>query len=258
MATLCTALWTLSLKQHWGTWNNQAAWNCTDRFPSLSWFWKAFTSRILSCTCKRYVDTPANRMKLKVSKPSLSSEVLPTPISLFHWRYSTWSQWDLISAESSHYILCSHPYMNKPLNFKMRKEYDLPSSSSRVTEGSTYSHQCFPSVDTGISQLDHLQAKWMHTHAITVGLYWRQNVVRWRLLHKFRSEEPKEIKHVKQKTQTNQPLTYRMRQLVNQQQLNILLNKFIRYLNCPKKTMGRAFIWWKSLIWFCYQKPDEQ
>lgn len=35
----------------------------------------------------------------------------------------------------------------------------LPSSNSRVTVGSTYSHQCFPSVDTGISQLDHLQAK---------------------------------------------------------------------------------------------------
>lgn len=57
----------------------------------------------------------------------------------------------------------------------------LPSSSSRVTELSTYSHQCFPSVETGISQLDHLQARWMQTQAITVGLYWRQNVVRWRL-----------------------------------------------------------------------------
>lgn len=79
----------------------------------------------------------------------------------------------------------------------VERQHYLPSSNSRVTEGSTYSHQCFPSVDTGISQLDHLQAKWMHTHAITVGLYWRQNVVRWRLLHKFHNEEPKEIKHVK-------------------------------------------------------------
>lgn len=57
----------------------------------------------------------------------------------------------------------------------------LPSSSSRVTELSTYSHQCFPSVETGISQFDHLQARWMQTQAITVGLYWRQKVVRCRL-----------------------------------------------------------------------------
>lgn len=59
--------------------------------------------------------------------------------------------------------------------------FNLPSSSSRVTELSTYSHQCFPSVETGISQLDHLHARWMHTQAITVGLYWRQKVVRCRL-----------------------------------------------------------------------------
>lgn len=56
-----------------------------------------------------------------------------------------------------------------------------PSSSSSRTELSTYSHQCFPSVETGISQLDHLQARWMQTQAITVGLYWRQKVVRCRL-----------------------------------------------------------------------------
>lgn len=72
--------------------------------PSLSWFWKAFKSRILFSTCKRYVDTPAN--------PSLCSEVLPTPIPFLHWRYSTWSQWDLISAECSHYILCSITWIN--------------------------------------------------------------------------------------------------------------------------------------------------
>lgn len=57
----------------------------------------------------------------------------------------------------------------------------IPSSSLRVTVGSTYSHQCLPSVDTGISQLDHLQARWMHTQATTGGLYCRQKVVRWRL-----------------------------------------------------------------------------
>lgn len=62
-------------------------------------------------------------------------------------------------------------------------KYDFcsPSRSSRVTELSTYSHQCFPSVETGISQLDHLHAKWMQTQAITVGLCWRQKVVRCRL-----------------------------------------------------------------------------
>lgn len=57
----------------------------------------------------------------------------------------------------------------------------VPSSSSSVTVGSTYSHQCLPSVDTGISQLDHLQARWMHTQATTGGLYCRQKVVRCRL-----------------------------------------------------------------------------
>lgn len=57
----------------------------------------------------------------------------------------------------------------------------IPSSSSRVTVGSTYSHQCLPAVDTGISQLDHLQARWMHTQATTGGLYCRQNVVKCRL-----------------------------------------------------------------------------
>lgn len=56
-----------------------------------------------------------------------------------------------------------------------------PSKSSRVTELSTYSHQCLPSVDTGISQLDHLQARCIHTQAMTVGLCCRQKVVRWRL-----------------------------------------------------------------------------
>lgn len=64
---------------------------------------------------------------------------------------------------------------------KSGPEKPLPSSSCNVTVRSTYSHQCFPSVDTGISQLDHLQAKWMHTHATTVGLYCRQKVVRCKL-----------------------------------------------------------------------------
>lgn len=64
---------------------------------------------------------------------------------------------------------------------KSRREKLVPSSSCRVTEQSTYSHQCFPSVETGISQLDHLQARWMHTQATTVGLYCRQKVVRCKL-----------------------------------------------------------------------------
>lgn len=57
----------------------------------------------------------------------------------------------------------------------------LPLSSCNVTVRSTYSHQCLPSVDTGISHLDHLQARWMQTHATTVGLYCRQKVVRCKL-----------------------------------------------------------------------------
>lgn len=237
-------------------WNNtevpetiRTAWISTDTFPSLSWFWKAFKSRILSSTSKRFVDSPASsQTKFVFWSPlhfypflSLKIQHIKSVRLNFSWMLSL------------HTML--HPYMNKPLNFKMRKEHDLPSSSSRVTEGSTYSHQCFPSVDTGISQLDHLQAKWMHTQAITVGLYWRQNVVRWRLLHTFRNEEPKEIKHVKQKTQTNQPLTYRMRYLVSQQQLNILLNKLIRYLTALRKQRA-GHLSGRKLICSCYQKPD--
>lgn len=66
-------------------------------------------------------------------------------------------------------------------NVKPRGGGFLPSSSCSVTVQSTYSHQCFPSVETGISQLDHLQARWMHTQATTVGLYCRQKVVRCKL-----------------------------------------------------------------------------
>ena len=62
-----------------------------------------------------------------------------------------------------------------------RSSQPLPSSSSSVTVGSTYSHQCLLSVETGISQLDHLQARWMHTQATMGGLYCRQKVVRCRL-----------------------------------------------------------------------------
>lgn len=58
---------------------------------------------------------------------------------------------------------------------------NLPSKSSRVTVPSTYSHQCFPSVETGISQLDHLQARWIQTQATTGGVYCRLKVVRCRL-----------------------------------------------------------------------------
>lgn len=65
----------------------------------------------------------------------------------------------------------------------MTQPLHVPSSSSSVTVGSTYSHQCLPSVDTGISQLDHLQARWMQTQATTGGLYCRQKVVRCRLEH---------------------------------------------------------------------------
>lgn len=92
-------------------------------------------------------------------------------------------------------------FNNKKISLMLKKYFlYLPSSNSKVTVGSTYSHQCFPSVDTGISQLDHLQAKWMHTHAITVGLYWRQKVVRCRLLwSRFENEEPYKFKYVKQR-----------------------------------------------------------
>lgn len=66
------------------------------------------------------------------------------------------------------------------------------SSSCRVTVGSRYSHQCLPSDEMGISQLDHLQARWMHTHATTVGLYCRQNVVRCRLRDTQRQKKKKQ------------------------------------------------------------------
>ena len=31
------------------------------------------------------------------------------------------------------------------------------------------------------SQLDHLDARWIHAQATTGGLYWRHRVVKWRL-----------------------------------------------------------------------------
>lgn len=58
---------------------------------------------------------------------------------------------------------------------------------------STYSHQCFPSVETGISQLDHLQAKWMQTQATTGGVYCRLKVVRWRLTSPAGGEKQKAV-----------------------------------------------------------------
>lgn len=61
-----------------------------------------------------------------------------------------------------------------------------------MTVRSTYSHQCFPSVDTGISQLDHLQARWMQTQATTVGLYCRQKVVRCKLQEETKTREEKD------------------------------------------------------------------
>lgn len=70
---------------------------------------------------------------------------------------------------------------------------NLPSKSSRVTVPSTYSHQCFPSVETGISQLDHLQAKWMQTQATTGGVYCRLKVVRWRLTSPAGREKQKAV-----------------------------------------------------------------
>lgn len=70
---------------------------------------------------------------------------------------------------------------NNCTNMHNEIQSNLPSSSSRVTVLSTYSHQCLPSVETGISQLDHLQARWMQTQATMGGLYCRQNVVRCRL-----------------------------------------------------------------------------
>lgn len=73
----------------------------------------------------------------------------------------------------------------------------VPSSSCNVTVWSTYSHQCLPSVDTGISQLDHLQARWMQTHATTVGLYCRQKVVRCKLQEKTRNKRERYIREGK-------------------------------------------------------------
>lgn len=67
--------------------------------------------------------------------------------------------------------------------------------------GSTYSHQCLLSVDTGISQLDHLQARWMQTQATTGGLYCRQKVVRCRLPVSHREAARPEIEtHVSGQT----------------------------------------------------------
>lgn len=70
---------------------------------------------------------------------------------------------------------------------------NLPSKSSRVTVPSTYSHQCFPSVETGISQLDHLQARWIQTQATTGGVYCRLKVVRCRLTSPAGREKQKAI-----------------------------------------------------------------
>lgn len=70
---------------------------------------------------------------------------------------------------------------NNCTNMHNEIQSNLPSSSSRVTVLSTYSHQCLLSVETGISQLDHLQARWMQTQATMGGLCCRQNVVRCRL-----------------------------------------------------------------------------
>lgn len=93
----------------------------------------------------------------------------------------------------------------------------IPSSSSRVTVGSTYSHQCFPSVDTGISQLDHLQARWMHTQATTGGLYCRQNVVKCRLRGRIRPGKKQETERGGERTD-------------------------IQYIEFKKKTWKRAFM----------------
>lgn len=48
--------------------------------------------------------------------------------------------------------------------------------------GSTYEYQGFPDTDRGISYLDHLQARWIHTQATIVGGYLRHMVVRCREL----------------------------------------------------------------------------
>lgn len=76
---------------------------------------------------------------------------------------------------------------------------EVPSKSSKVTVGSTYSHQCLPSVETGISQLDHLHARCMHTQATTGGQYCRQKVVKCRLGGRTHEKRERE--------ETNQPIS---------------------------------------------------
>lgn len=66
---------------------------------------------------------------------------------------------------------------------RMARNSDVSSSSnSAVQLWSTYQNQSLFSLDLGISQLDHLHARWMHRQATTRGLYCRHIIVRWRLL----------------------------------------------------------------------------
>ena len=92
------------------------------------------------------------------------------------------SQWTRVSATLLR-LSAKHPRSTDLI-----QPISSPSSSSSVTEVSTYSHQCLPSVETGISQLDHLQARWMQTQAMTVGLCCRQKVVRCRLREETRTQ----------------------------------------------------------------------
>lgn len=55
------------------------------------------------------------------------------------------------------------------------------SRSSAVTVGSTYLNHSFFSLESGISQLDHLHVNSMQKHATTVGLYWMHIVVKCKL-----------------------------------------------------------------------------
>jgi hypothetical protein len=68
----------------------------------------------------------------------------------------------------------------------VRNSVVICSNCSAVQSSSTYFHQSFPSLERGISQLDHLHARWIQTHATNVGRYCKHIVVKCRLLYSQR------------------------------------------------------------------------
>lgn len=127
--------------------------------------------------------------------------------------------------ERAETIRCLHQHLR--LNIISLGGGLVPSSSCSVTEQSTYSHQCFPSVDTGISQLDHLQARWMHTQATTVGLYCRQKVVRCKLQKIFKNKKEKQpfrdgSRVVVNTSNSDGPQNYRLTTLTRASNQNVL------------------------------------